>query len=60
MHRIADRKEAIERAIGNANECDVVIIAGKGHEKNQILKNGPIPFDDVSVAKEAIQNRARN
>ena len=60
VHRIANRKEAIETAIGNARECDVVIIAGKGHEKNQILRDRTIPFDDVLVAKEAIQTRARN
>lgn len=54
VHRIADRKEAIQTAILAASECDVVVIAGKGHEKNQILKDKVIPFDDVKVAEEAI------
>ena len=54
VHRIVDRKEAIESAIHASGECDVVVIAGKGHEKNQILKDRVIPFDDVQVATEAI------
>ena len=59
VHRIVDRKEAIHKAINEAAECDVVVIAGKGHEKNQIMKNRTIPFDDVLVAKDAIHNRSK-
>jgi len=58
VHRIVDRRVAIQRAIDSAAECDVVVIAGKGHEKNQILIDRVIPFDDIEVATEALRNRA--
>jgi UDP-N-acetylmuramoyl-L-alanyl-D-glutamate--2,6-diaminopimelate ligase len=53
-----DRHAAIERAIGIAEPGDVVIIAGKGHEQGQEFEGGrTIPFDDVSVAREALRAR---
>jgi UDP-N-acetylmuramoyl-L-alanyl-D-glutamate--2,6-diaminopimelate ligase len=58
VHRIVDRKIAIQTAIDAAGECDVVVIAGKGHEKSQILQDRVIPFDDVEIATKAIQARA--
>jgi len=48
------RKEAIFRAIQLAQEGDIVIIAGKGHEKEQKFAHKTIPFDDIEVAKEAL------
>ena len=60
VYRITDRKQAIEKAINDASECDVVVIAGKGHEKNQILKNETIPFDDVLIAQDAIEERLQS
>lgn len=54
VRRIVDREVAIQTAINSASECDVVVIAGKGHEKNQILKDSVIPFDDVQVAAQAV------
>lgn len=52
---IVDRKEAIFKAVSIAEKGDSVIIAGKGHENYQILKDKTIHFDDVEVAKEALE-----
>jgi len=49
--READRKKAIERAIDLARNTDIVLIAGKGHEKKQQLPHMIIDFDDRAVAK---------
>ncbi len=49
-----DRVDAIRLAIAEARENDVVVIAGKGHEKVQILRDRAIPFDDAEVARQAI------
>ena len=51
---IIDRREAIFRAIEIAKADDTVIIAGKGHENYQILKDKTIHFDDKEVAGEAL------
>ena len=45
-----DRTTAIRLALAVATEGDVVLIAGKGHEKEQILARGTIPFDDAEIA----------
>ncbi|MGA7312342.1 MAG: UDP-N-acetylmuramoyl-L-alanyl-D-glutamate--2,6-diaminopimelate ligase [Silvibacterium sp.] len=45
-----DRSRAIRLALETAQPGDIVLIAGKGHEKTQTLKNGTIPFDDAEVA----------
>jgi UDP-N-acetylmuramoyl-L-alanyl-D-glutamate--2,6-diaminopimelate ligase len=50
-----DRSHAIRLAIGAAREGDIVLIAGKGHEKVQILSHGTIPFDDVAVAADVLK-----
>jgi UDP-N-acetylmuramoyl-L-alanyl-D-glutamate--2,6-diaminopimelate ligase len=50
-----DRKKAIRLALIEAMPGDVVLIAGKGHEKVQITREGTFPFDDVQVAREALQ-----
>ena len=52
---IIDRRSAIARAIREAKAEDVVIIAGKGHETYQILKDKTIDFDDREVAREIIR-----
>lgn len=50
--RIADRKQAIKKAISMANDRDIILVAGKGHEKYQEIKGEKFPFDD----KEIIRN----
>jgi UDP-N-acetylmuramoyl-L-alanyl-D-glutamate--2,6-diaminopimelate ligase len=55
---ILDRREAIARAVELARAGDVVVIAGKGHEQGQELAGGvKVPFDDVTVAREALRAR---
>lgn len=55
---IADRRAAIEAAISAAQPDDCVVIAGKGHETYQILKDKTIHFDDVEVAREILQSKS--
>ncbi|MFL6526489.1 MAG: UDP-N-acetylmuramoyl-L-alanyl-D-glutamate--2,6-diaminopimelate ligase, partial [Chthoniobacterales bacterium] len=55
--KITDRAEAIARAIELAQPRDVVLIAGKGHETYQEFADHTIPFDDVQVARRAVENR---
>jgi len=50
-----DRRAAIELAIRAAQPGDIVLLAGKGHEKIQILATGTIPFDDAAVAADIVQ-----
>lgn len=54
-----DRREAIRSAIREASDGDILLIAGKGHEDYQILKDRTIPFDDRSIAREALRERQR-
>jgi UDP-N-acetylmuramoyl-L-alanyl-D-glutamate--2,6-diaminopimelate ligase len=54
---IADRRLAIERAVREARPGDLVLVAGKGHEKYQVIGSKTLPFDDVEVAKAALASR---
>ncbi len=55
---IVNRKEAIEYAASIAQKDDILLIAGKGHEKVQIFAHQTIPFDDVLVTAESLQKAA--
>jgi len=54
---IADREAAIRRAIDLAQPGDIVLIAGKGHEKTQEFADRKIVFDDVTVAERAMASK---
>jgi UDP-N-acetylmuramoyl-L-alanyl-D-glutamate--2,6-diaminopimelate ligase len=51
-----DRAAAIHLALGSAQPDDVVLIAGKGHEREQILADRTIPFDDAEIALAALRD----
>ncbi|MDS1029571.1 UDP-N-acetylmuramoyl-L-alanyl-D-glutamate--2,6-diaminopimelate ligase [Bacillota bacterium LX-D] len=53
---VADRKAAIAAALQEAKRGDIVVIAGKGHEKYQIIGKDIFPFDDVQIAKECLNS----
>jgi len=52
-----DRREAILEAVRGASPGDVVLIAGKGHEKYQEIGGRKLAFDDIEVAREALEAR---
>ena len=57
---IVDRRAAIAKAVEVAKPGDLVLIAGKGHEKYQVIGDQTLPFDDVAVAREALARRRTN
>jgi UDP-N-acetylmuramoyl-L-alanyl-D-glutamate--2,6-diaminopimelate ligase len=54
VKEIGDRHEAIRYAVSNMKNDDMLLIAGKGHEKTQTIGAQVLPFDDVEVAKEVL------
>lgn len=60
IHKITDRREAIDYAMAHAKPEDVVMIAGKGHENCQVLKDRTIHFDDGEVVRDFFQKGKTN
>ena len=56
VHEIADRGEAIKFAVQQMNENDILLVAGKGHEKGQVVGGVSHPFDDVCEVNNALRN----
>ena len=54
-----DRRHAIELAIAQAQPGDLVLLAGKGHEKTQTIGERVIPFDDVAIAQQVLRERSQ-
>lgn len=54
---VVDRKEAIFKAISMAQTRDIILIAGKGHENYQEFADHTVPFDDVAIAREALEGK---
>jgi UDP-N-acetylmuramoyl-L-alanyl-D-glutamate--2,6-diaminopimelate ligase len=57
---IVDRGAAIAKAIEVARAGDLVLVAGKGHEKYQVIGDRTLPFDDVAIARAALARRRTN
>lgn len=60
---MGDRRSAIAEAVARADEHDIILVAGKGHEQGQIIGSGDnmrvLPFDDVQVARECAAEAAQ-
>lgn len=54
--KITDRAKAIARAVSLAQPRDIIVIAGKGHETYQEFADHTIPFDDLAIARRALEN----
>jgi UDP-N-acetylmuramoyl-L-alanyl-D-glutamate--2,6-diaminopimelate ligase len=50
-----DRRKAIAKGLSDAQAEDIVLIAGKGHERTQTTREGVVPFDDFEVAREELR-----
>jgi len=52
-----DRERAVELALEQARPGDMVLLAGKGHETTQVLKDRSIEFDDREVTRRILRQR---
>ncbi|MFA5160786.1 MAG: UDP-N-acetylmuramoyl-L-alanyl-D-glutamate--2,6-diaminopimelate ligase [Elusimicrobiales bacterium] len=52
---IPDRREAVRQALKSARKGDIVLLAGKGHERCQVLASGPVEYNDYDTALEALK-----
>ena len=55
--RVTDRREAIARAIDQASDDEIIVIAGKGHESYQVIGDQIIHFDDREEAELALKKK---
>ena len=58
FHIQTNRYKAIEEALSEAKDDDLILIAGKGHEKYQIVKDTIVPFDDREVVKKILSKNS--
>ncbi len=58
VHTVVDRREAIAKALEMGREGAAVVIAGKGHEAYQVLRDRTVPFDDRQVARDILNRLA--
>lgn len=56
-YRITDRTQAIKKALSIAGEGDVVVLAGKGHETYQVLKDGKVHYDEREIVKNILEGK---
>ncbi len=59
-HVVVDRRDAIAKALDMAGTGDAVVIAGKGHETYQVLRDRTVPFDDRQVVRDLLARLARS
>ena len=53
---INNRKEAIEKAMDDLKTGDILLVAGKGHENYQIIRNKRVPFSDKKVILDRLSS----
>jgi UDP-N-acetylmuramoyl-L-alanyl-D-glutamate--2,6-diaminopimelate ligase len=58
IDKVEDRREAIERALGLASKDDIVLIAGRGHEKHQDLNGKKVSIDDRQAVRDFFKKRS--
>ena len=54
IKEVSSRQEAIAYAVQSAHKNDIVLIAGKGHESVQIIKDQVVPCDDLQIVKQVL------
>ena len=57
---IPDRREAIRWCLDNAQDGDIIVLAGKGHEDYQEIKGKKYPFDERVVIRELLEEKSRS